>query len=58
MNLYAFNTENKHKQILIFTSKTELLRWARAATSLKDIEILAKTQKLTQSQKYYNLFVK
>ena len=56
MNLYAFDTENKHGQYLIFTSKAAALAWGRAATRLSDPEILAHIRKLTKSGAYYNLF--
>lgn len=56
MNLYAYKTENRHNQYLIFTSKKAVLDWGRSATRLTDVEILANTQKLTQSGLFYNLF--
>ncbi len=56
MKLYAFNTENRHNQYLIFTSKKALLNWAHAATRLTDPEILALTKELKQISSYYNFF--
>lgn len=56
MNLYAYKTDNRHGQYLIFTSRAALLTWARAATRLTDSEILADTIKLSKSGNYYNLF--
>lgn len=56
MNLYALKTKNRFNQYLIFTSKAAVLAWGRANTTLKDIEILALTQKLTFSGDHFNLF--
>ena len=56
MNLYAYETGNRHGQYLIFTSKAAALAWARAATRLTDPEILANLRKITASGNYYNLF--
>ena len=56
MKLYVFNTENRHNQYLIFTSKKALLNWAHAATRLTDPEILALTKDLKQTGSYYNFF--
>ena len=56
MNLYAYDTENRHGQYLIFTSKAAALAWGRAATRLTDPEILSKLRKLTRGGSYYNLF--
>ena len=56
MKLYAFNTENRFNQYLIFTSKKALFNWAHAATRLTDPEILALTKELNQTGNHYNFF--
>ena len=56
MKLYAFNTENRHNQYLIFTSKKALFEWAHAVTRLTDPEILALTKELNQTGNHYNFF--
>lgn len=54
--MYAFKTENKFNEWLIFPSKAALLRWARAATRLTDPQILERARKLTRSGEYWCLF--
>ena len=56
MKLYVFNTENRHNQYLIFTSKKALLNWAHAATRLTDPEILALPKELHPTGNHYNFF--
>jgi hypothetical protein len=56
MNLYAYDTGNRHGQYLIFTSLDAVLNWGRAATRLTDPEILANTKKLNRVGSYFNLF--
>ena len=57
MNLYIFDTENKHNQYLIFTSRAALLEWAHNATRLTDAEIFNRTQILRKGDAdFYSFF--
>lgn len=57
MDLYVINTQNRHKQYLIFTSKEQAIIWAKKATNWSNIEIITNIKKLTKTCDHYNLFV-
>ena len=57
MDLYVFDTGNRHDQYLIFTSRESLLEWAHKATRLTEAQIFNNTSILRKTQfPFYSFF--
>ena len=56
--LYFIEPHNRHKQILIFTSRAKAKRWLQTATThtAEQIEQEIKTADKIGKQEFYNLF--
>lgn len=57
--LYYIDTENRHGQILLFTSKKQAKEWCKKATTWNDEKIEQEIHTTTKEwQGFYNIFPK